>query len=106
MTDTSTAPASGAPIAEQMNVGDVKTVHVTVDVGESEEVPAVTWTSTGAVLVQPDPEDPTTAKVYGNIGGNGTVRASVNFAGGHFEMVTDVVVSEPSVIPNNKIEFS
>lgn len=96
-----------APVTQVMELGETKTVHVIVDVVEgSEEKPVVNWTSTGSILVQADPEDPTSAQVYANIGGLGTVRASVNYAGKHIEVVSDVVVNEPSVVPSNRIEFS
>jgi hypothetical protein len=105
------APASEsaevAPaITQVMILGESKVVHVVVDVGESEEVPDVTWTSTGSILVDANPEDPTSATIYANTPGQGTVRASVNHGGRHTEIVNDVMVNnEPSVVPSNRIEF-
>jgi hypothetical protein len=96
---------SAPAVTQMMKLGETKTAHVTVDVGESKEKPIVVWTSTGSVLVDQDPEDPTSAKVIANIGGLGTVRASVDFAGRHIEIVSDVVVNEPSIVPKNRIEF-
>jgi hypothetical protein len=108
MTDVSVAPAPNAPepvVTQMMMLGETKTVHVTVDVGESTEKPAVRWTSTGSILVDQNPEDPTSAKVVANITGLGTVRASVDFAGKHVELVRDVIVNEVSIVPTNTIEF-
>jgi hypothetical protein len=106
MSDVENATETVAPpVTQVMVLGESKVVHVTVDVGESEEIPSVVWTSTGSVLVDANPEDPTSATVIANIGGLGTVRAAVNFGGRHMELVNDVIVNEPSIVPTNRIEF-
>jgi hypothetical protein len=106
MTDVSNAPETVVPVGPYvMNLGDVKVVHVAVDVGESEEIPVVNWTSTGSILVDANPEDPMSATIIANIPGLGTVRAAIDFAGKHVEIVNDVSVIEPSIVPTNRIEF-
>lgn len=101
-----TAPVSKPEQDQIMDIGTSKTVHVSVDVGDSKEIPVIKWTSTGSVLIETDPEDPTSAKIFANISGLGTVRASIDFAGKHSEIVSDIIVVEPSVVPTNKLEFS
>jgi hypothetical protein len=103
------ATPSGVPVStiKEMQLGTSEPIRINVDAtnAREDEVPLVKWTSTGSLLVEGSPDDPTSATVYANVAGLGTVRASVDYNGQHQEIVSDVMVIDQNV-QYNKIEFA
>jgi hypothetical protein len=103
------ATPQGVPVStvKEMQLATSEPISIKIDTtgAREDEVPLVQWTSTGSLLVEANPEDPTAATVYANVPGLGTVRATVDYNGQHQEIVTEVLVIDNNVI-GNKIEFA